>query len=154
MVQTSSLYQAATSHPYFPILYLCSFSWLDAPLFKTALSSLGKCRNKNAGFVHCVKKKGLWLLVPELKMSSRPCNKSHRAVMCLLITVRCLTVIHARLYSPGPLHPRPQTTPLLLLYLTFPHCPSNLLWVHVTLFVTQKGWFGLQYMMYACWHTL
>lgn len=58
-------------------------------------------------------------------MSSRPCNKSHEVVMCLLITVRCIAVIHTLIYSPGPLH-APQThfhfcyIALPLAYLTFP----------------------------------
>lgn len=75
---------------YFPILYLSplsarvagfsSFLWDK----QTALSSLGEiqkwecmicplCQNNNKT------QKGFWLLVPQLKMSSWPCNKLHRS---------------------------------------------------------------------------
>lgn len=80
-------------------------------------------------------KKRPWLLVLQLKMSSWPCNKSHGVVMCLLITLRCITVIHTLIYSPGPSAPAPpkkkkkkQTNkqPFLLYHIhsIAPHLPS------------------------------
>ncbi len=59
-------------------------------------------------------KTGAWVLVLQLKMSFWPCNKSHGVVMCLLITVRCIAVIHTLIYSPGPLHTPKHTEPFLL----------------------------------------
>lgn len=131
--QLLGLYHAATSHLYF--LYLSPYGATVRILFfqldkQTALSSLGKCESKDALFVLCVKKKkgekkkkaGPRLLVLQPKMSSWPCNKSHRVVMCLLITVQCIAVIHTLIYSLGPLctqetHSAISSLSLLLLYL-------------------------------------
>lgn len=114
MVHFWGLYQAETSHPCFPIPYLLPLSAQVAGFCSSCeISRLpflhrGNVRIRMQDLSSALEKKGPWLLVPQLKMSSWPCNKSHGVVMCLLITVRCLAVIHTLIYSLGPLH-APQT---------------------------------------------
>lgn len=68
------------------------------------------------------KEAGARLLVLQLKMSSWPCNKSHRVVMCLLITVSSTL-----LFTPLVLRAPTKHTQPFLLYHAPPPAPHAFL---------------------------
>lgn len=89
MVHFFRLYQGATSHPCFPMLYHLPFScpsgWILLFLRdkQMALSSLGEWGHKNAGFVLCITQKKCEKINKKINRTLASCPAAENVTLAL-----------------------------------------------------------------------